>query len=216
MWKIIIEKEKQKNYFQKISLFLKEEYRQGKEIFPHKKDIFNAFKMTPWEKLKVVILGQDPYPGVNQAHGLSFSILNNKIPASLRNIFKELKNDLSLTTYKNNLSSWAFQGVLLLNAILTVEKRKTLSHKHIGWQIFTQNILKTLNQKENIVYILWGNFAQNFEKYIDSKKNYIIKSSHPSPLSSHKGFFNSKPFSKTNEYLAQNNIPMIDWSLTKK
>ncbi|XXP77353.1 MAG: uracil-DNA glycosylase [Lettuce witches'-broom phytoplasma] len=216
MWKTIIEQEKQKNYFQKISLFLEEEYNQGKEIFPPQKDIFNAFEFAPWEKVKVVILGQDPYPGVNQAHGLSFSVLNDKTPASLRNIFKELKNDLSLETKTNNLSNWAFQGVLLLNAILTVEKGKPLSHSHIGWQNFTKNILKTLNRKEKIVYILWGKFAQTFEPYIDADKNYIIKSTHPSPLSSHRGFFDSQPFSKTNQYLAQNKIPIIDWSLTEK
>ncbi|MFB5029623.1 MAG: Uracil-DNA glycosylase [Candidatus Phytoplasma pruni] len=214
MWKTIIEQEKQKKYFQKISLFLEEEYNQGKEIFPPQKNIFNAFEFTPWEKVKVVILGQDPYPGVNQAHGLSFSVLNDKTPASLRNIFKELKNNLSLETKTNNLSNWAFQGVLLLNAILTVEKGKPLSHSYIGWQSFTKNIFKTLNRKEKIVYILWGKFAQTFEQYIDAEKNYIIKSPHPSPLSAHRGFFDSQPFSKTNQYLEQNKIPIIDWSLT--
>ncbi|MDO8168212.1 uracil-DNA glycosylase [Candidatus Phytoplasma melaleucae] len=213
MWGKIINNEKKKEYFQKIFTFLKEQQYKGKQIFPLGKDIFNAFKLTPWAKIKVVILGQDPYPGANQAHGLAFSVCNLKTPYSLQNIFKELQNDLFLKAHNNNLSSWAREGVLLLNVILTVEKNNPLSHKNIGWEEFTKNILQFLQKKDKIVYILWGKFAQNYKKYIDQHRNYIIQSAHPSPLSADKGFFGSKPFSKTNQYLIKNNIPPINWAL---
>ncbi|MFP7699587.1 uracil-DNA glycosylase [Candidatus Phytoplasma pyri] len=212
MWLEIINKEKNKPYFKSMVYFLKKEIQKGKIIFPEPQKIFLAFKLTPYKKVKVVILGQDPYSGDNQAHGLSFSVRNNqKTPPSLNNIFKELKNDLGIINNKNNLKSWALEGVLMLNSILTVERFKSFSHNNIGWQTFTENIFKFLRQRQKIVYILWGKFAQNYEKYIIKEKNYIIKSSHPSPLSSYRGFFNSKPFSKTNNFLFSQNIKIINW-----
>lgn len=213
MWSKIIKKEKNKPYFKSMVYFLKTEYQKGKIIFPAKDNIFLSFKLTPFEKVKVVILGQDPYAKENQAHGLSFSVQNQKTPPSLKNIFKELKNDLCLNVQQNNLQKWSLQGVLMLNAILTVEKNKTLSHLGIGWEIFTKNIFKALNQKQKIVYILWGKFAQSYEKYIIKEHNYIIKNAHPSPFSAHRGFFNSKPFSKTNNFLISNKIKKINWQL---
>ncbi|TVY12069.1 uracil-DNA glycosylase [Candidatus Phytoplasma pini] len=214
MWQTIIKKEKQKEYFRKIIIYLKKEIQIGKSIFPSSNKIFEAFRLTPWENLKVIILGQDPYPGINQAHGLSFSVNNNIAPPSLKNIFKELKNDLNIRKTNNNLTNWALEGVLLLNSILTVEKGKPLSHKNIGWEEFTKNIFQQLSlYKEKIVYILWGKNAQIYEKYINMEKNFVIKSAHPSPLSAHKGFFGSKLFSKTNIYLQQNKIPTINWFL---
>jgi uracil-DNA glycosylase len=215
MWKNFIEQEKKKSYFKNIIFFLKQEKQNQKIIYPSFKNIFQAFVLTSWEKTKVVILGQDPYPGPNQAHGLSFSTLSERTPSSLQNIFKELKNDLYLLTYKNNLTLWALEGVLLLNSILTVEQYKPLSHENIGWQIFTQNCFKLLQKKEKIVYILWGKLAQKYENYIISKKNYIIKSPHPSFFSASKGFFGSKPFSKTNQYLIENKIIPINWNLNR-
>ncbi|MEZ0180139.1 uracil-DNA glycosylase ['Camptotheca acuminata' phytoplasma] len=214
-WQEFITQEKQKKYFQNIIHFLKNEEKIGKIIYPKSQNILKAFTLTPLNNLKVVILGQDPYPSINQAHGLSFSVENQKTPASLKNIFKELKNDLNLISYNNNLSLWALEGVLLLNTILTVEANKPLSHQNIGWEIFTQNIFKFLNQKEKIVYVLWGKFSQKYEQYINKKKNYILKSSHPSPLSAHRGFLGSKPFSKINTYLSQNKIKNINWDLNR-
>ncbi|WCA22484.1 uracil-DNA glycosylase [Candidatus Phytoplasma oryzae] len=217
MWKDFISKEKQKIYFQKIFNFLKEEKKKGKIIFPSKDNLFKAFELTSFLKIKVVILGQDPYSGFNQAHGLSFSTLSEATPPSLNNIFKELKNDLSLSNVKkNNLSLWALEGVLLLNSILTVEKGKSLSHQNIGWHFFTVNFFNFLNKNKNkIVYILWGKLAQKYEKYIIKEKNLIIKSSHPSFYSANKGFFGSKPFSRTNQYLQKNNIKPINWDLNR-
>ncbi|MBP3059439.1 uracil-DNA glycosylase [Texas Phoenix palm phytoplasma] len=215
-WKDIIIQEQKKPYFKEILNFLKLQIQNKKIIFPSLDKIFNSFQLTPFNKVKVVILGQDPYIYFNQAHGLSFSVYKAKITPSLKNIFKELKNDLNLVPKTNNLTLWALEGVLLLNTILTVEKGNSLSHKNIGWEIFTKNILNFLFQKQNIVYILWGNYAQNYSKFINIRQNYIIKSAHPSPLSAHRGFFNSKPFSKTNQYLIKNNIIPINWDLNRK
>ncbi|WAN63242.1 Uracil-DNA glycosylase, family 1 [Candidatus Phytoplasma rubi] len=214
-WKELIYQERQKKYFQNIINFLEGEFKIKKQIYPPLKKIFEAFIMTPFEDVKVVILGQDPYFNINQAHGLSFSVKNKKTPASLRNIFKELRNDLNLISKTNNLTLWAERGVFLLNSILTVEAGKPLSHKNIGWKEFTKNIFKFLNKKEKIVYILWGKIAQEYIKYIDIDKNYILKSPHPSPFSAYKGFFGSKPFSKTNFYLIKNHILPIYWDLNK-
>lgn len=186
--------------------------------FPEYNDIFNALKLTPYSKVKVVILGQDPYHGTGEAHGLSFSVKDNiKKPPSLKNIFKELHDDLGYPEpTSGNLEKWAKEGVLLLNSVLTVEKDKAASHKDLGWEILTDHIIKLLNMKETpIVFILWGNFAKKKKVYITNKKHLIIESPHPSPFSAYTGFFGSKPFSKTNNFLIKNNIEPIDFNLNK-
>lgn len=186
--------------------------------FPEYNDIFNALKLTPYSKVKVVILGQDPYHGTGEAHGLSFSVKDDiKKPSSLKNIFKELHDDLGYPEPKSgNLEKWAKEGVLLLNSVLTVEKDKAASHKDLGWEILTDHIIKLLNMKETpIVFILWGNFAKKKKVYITNKKHLIIESPHPSPFSAYTGFFGSKPFSKTNNFLIKNNIEPIDFNLNK-
>ncbi len=186
--------------------------------FPEYNDIFNALKLTPYSKVKVVILGQDPYHGTGEAHGLSFSVKDDiKKPPSLKNIFKELHDDLGYPEPKSgNLEKWAKEGVLLLNSVLTVEKDKAASHKDLGWEILTDHIIKLLNTKETpIVFILWGNFAKKKKVYITNKKHLIIESPHPSPFSAYTGFFGSKPFSKTNNFLIKNNIEPIDFNLNK-
>ena len=186
--------------------------------FPEYNDIFNALKLTPYSKVKVVILGQDPYHGTGEAHGLSFSVKDDiKKPPSLKNIFKELHDDLGYPEPKSgNLEKWAKEGVLLLNSVLTVEKDKAASHKDLGWEILTDHIIKLLNMKETpIVFILWGNFAKKKKVYITNKKHLIIESPHPSPFSAYTGFFGSKPFSKTNNFLIKNNIEPIDFNLNK-
>ena len=188
---------------------------EEKTIYPLKENIFNAFKLTPYENVKVVIVGQDPYHGENEAHGLSFSVQDNvKIPPSLQNIYKELYDDLGIMPKKTgNLTGWAKEGVLLLNSTLTVEKDKANSHQGLGWQIFTDYVIKVLNQKnEPVVFILWGNFARSKKTLITNSKHLIIESPHPSPFSAYNGFFGSKPFSKTNNFLIKNNIKPIDWS----
>jgi uracil-DNA glycosylase len=187
-----------------------------KEHYPPTRDIFKALELTPFDKVKAVILGQDPYHNENQANGLAFSVYRGiKIPPSLRNIYKELNNDLGLPIPKHgDLSKWALQGVLLLNSILTVEPHKPASHRGIGWEEYTDEIIKEINdKKENVVFILWGNYAQAKGKHIDKSKHLIIKSPHPSPFSARNGFFGSKPFSKCNTYLKQNDIEEIDWEL---
>ena len=193
---------------------IKKEYNE-KVIYPEIDKIFNAFNLTPFECVKVVIIGQDPYHGEKEANGLAFSINEGvKIAPSLRNIFKELKNDLNVDKTNKDLSSWAEQGVLLLNTILTVEKDKPLSHKNIGWENITDYLIKYISDnKNNVVFILWGNNAIKKECLINNNKHLILKSVHPSPLSASRGFFGSKPFSKTNDYLKKNNQSVIDWSL---
>lgn len=188
------------------------------KIFPEVDNIFAALKLTPYENVKVVIVGQDPYHGINEAHGLSFSVLDGvSIPPSLQNIYKELENDLDIKVAKSgNLTKWAKEGVLLLNAVLTVEKDKPASHKNLGWELLTDYIIKVINLKdEPVVFILWGNFARAKKSLITNKKHLIIESTHPSPFSCHNGFFGSKPFSKTNSFLIKNNIKPIDWDLNK-
>ena len=187
-----------------------------KTIFPAKKDIFNALKLTDYKDVKVVIVGQDPYHGIGEAHGLSFSVLKGvKIPPSLQNIYKELEDDLGIKPKNHGeLTGWAKQGVLLLNAVLTVEKDKASSHKGLGWELFTDYIIKLLNTREDpIVFILWGNFAKSKQKLITNKNHLVITSAHPSPFSAYGGFFGSKPFSKTNEFLIKHKKKPIDWSL---
>lgn len=186
-----------------------------KTIYPLKEHIFNAFKFTSYENVKVVIVGQDPYHGEGEAHGLSFSVQDNiKIPPSLQNIYKELYSDLGISPKKTgNLTGWAKEGVLLLNSTLTVEKDKANSHQGLGWQYFTDYVIKVLNLSENpIVFILWGNFARSKKVLITNPKHLILESPHPSPFSAYNGFFGSKPFSKTNDFLIKNNIKPIDWS----
>ena len=184
-------------------------------IYPSINDVFRALNLTSFEDLKAVIIGQDPYHGEGEANGLAFSLNKDvKITPSLRNIFKELESDLGIKRTNKDLSGWAKQGVLLLNTILTVEKDKPLSHKDLGWQEITDYIIKYISDnKENVVFILWGNESQKKSDLIDKNKHYIIRSAHPSPLSASRGFFGSKPFSKTNEYLKKNNQSIIDWSL---
>lgn len=201
-WDLVLHDEMQKSYFKYIKDFIKEE-RLSKTIYPPAKDLFNAFRLTDFKDIKVVILGQDPYHGEKEAMGLSFSVRRGvRTPPSLRNIFKELKDDLKIERTNTDLSDWAKQGVFLLNTVLTVEKDKANSHKDIGWEIFTDFVIKQINDKlNNVVFILWGRQARDKKRLITNPNHYIIESAHPSPLSAYNGFFGSKPFSKTNNYL---------------
>lgn len=211
-WDIILEDEMKKEYFKNLGVFVKNEYRT-KTCYPQYKDIFNALRYTDYDEVKVVILGQDPYHGENEAHGLSFSVLDGvKRPPSLNNIFKELYDDLGVKRTTNDLTSWAIQGVLLLNSIMSVVKDTPLSHKGRGWEIFTDDIIRYLNEREKpIVFILWGSYARSKKELITNKNHYIIESVHPSPLSANRGFFGSKPFSKTNNFLVKNGMEPINW-----
>lgn len=202
------------DHFEHVIRKIDNEYKK-ECIYPQKEAIFKAFNLTRFDKLKVVLIGQDPYHGENEANGLAFSLNRDvKITPSLRNIFKELEDDVGIKRTNTELSGWAKQGILLLNNILTVEKDKPLSHKNIGWQTITDYFIKYISdKKDNIVFILWGNESQKKLSLIDEKKHYVIKSAHPSPLSASRGFFGSKPFSKTNKYLKKNNQSVIDWSL---
>ena len=211
-WDIILKDEFKKEYFAKLGTFVKSEYK-NKIIFPEYKNIFNSLRLTDYDDVKVVIIGQDPYHGVGEAHGLCFSVQEGvKTPPSLANIFKELRNDLGIIRTKTDLTDWAKQGVLLLNAIMTVEKDKPLSHKDKGWEIFTDNIIKYLNEREKpVIFVLWGSYARSKKELIDLKKHYVIESAHPSPLSASRGFFGSKPFSRINEILNKTNQDIIRW-----
>ena len=214
-WKDRLRDEFAADYMAKLSQFLRDEKAASKVIYPESKNIFTAFNLTLFEAVKVVILGQDPYHGSGQAHGLSFSVPGNvKPPPSLINIYKELQDDLKKEVNFNNgnLENWAKQGVFLLNTTLTVERSKPLSHQKIGWDIFTNKVISVIsNELENIVFILWGSFAQSKKEYIDSSKHLILIAPHPSPLSAHRGFFGSKPFSKTNAFLKSKQIDMVEW-----
>lgn len=211
-WDIILKDEYEKEYFKNLLNYINEEYN-NKTVYPLKENIFKALEYTDYNDIKVVILGQDPYHGEGEAQGLSFSIPNDiKITPSLRNIFKELKNDLNIERTNTDLSDWAKQGILLLNAILTVCKDTPLSHKDKGWEIFTDEIIKKINEREDpVIFILWGNYARSKKKLIRNKNHYIIESAHPSPLSASRGFFDSKPFSKTNNILNSINKESIRW-----
>lgn len=213
-WDEILEKEFEKDYYQNLRHFLDIEY-QNHNIFPPAKDIYNALRITPYKEVKVLILGQDPYHEINQAHGLAFSVNKNvAIPPSLLNIYKELKDDLNLYIPDNGyLIKWAKQGVLLLNTTLTVQEHKANSHYGKGWEILTDAIIKSLNDKDKMVYILWGRNARNKKMLISNPKHLILESAHPSPLSAYNGFFGSKPFSKTNQYLIENNLSPINWQI---
>lgn len=216
-WDLYLQEEYEKEYFQELIKFVDDEYK-NKTIYPKKSEIFNAFHYTSYNDTKVVILGQDPYHGINQAEGLSFSVKNTvKKPPSLQNIFKELEDDLGIPFPEvNSLIPWAKEGVLLLNAVLTVQESHPASHKDKGWEVFTDEVIKILNQKETpVVFILWGNFARNKKKFITNPIHYVIESAHPSPFSAYNGFFGSKPFSKTNEFLKSKGIKEINWNIKK-
>ena len=212
-WDEVLKDELKKEYFRKLGIFVKNEYK-NKTIFPRYDHIFNALKLTDYDKVKVVILGQDPYHGINEAHGLSFSVQEGvKRPPSLDNIFKELYNDLGIKRTNNDLTDWAKQGILLLNSVLTVEKDKAFSHQGKGWEIFTDTIIKKLNEREKpVIFVLWGNAARSKKELINLNRHYVIESAHPSPLSANRGFFKSKPFSKINKILKDNNQTEIEWS----
>ena len=216
-WLAVLQDEFEKDYMKSLRAFLVEEKKAGKIIYPKSDDIFRAFELTPFDKVKVVILGQDPYHGAGQAHGLSFSVENGvRFPPSLQNIFKELETDIDGFQNPNhgNLSNWAKQGVLMLNASLTVRANEAGSHQKQGWETFTDKVIETISkEKENVIFILWGKFAQAKETLINIEKHVIIKSAHPSPFSAFSGFFNSKPFSKTNKILKDLSKEEIDWSL---
>ena len=215
-WKKRLQDEFNQPYFKNIVLHIKTEKEQGKIIYPPGSLIFNAFNSTPFEKVKIVILGQDPYHGPKQAHGLSFSVQNGVAPPpSLVNIFKELKADIGIEIPKHgNLSYWAQQGVFLLNASLTVRAGEPMSHARIGWADFTNAVIKKISlEKEHVVFMLWGKFAQEKRTLIDNSKHLILRSVHPSPLSAHAGFFGCRHFSMANEWLAKHGIEPIDWKL---
>jgi uracil-DNA glycosylase len=216
-WTEALAKEKTTPYFQELMLYVQSEREAGKVIYPPKEDVFNAFAMTALEDIRVVILGQDPYHGPNQAHGLCFSVLPGvKIPPSLRNIYKELAYDIDGFTIPNHgtLSPWAEQGVLLLNTVLTVEQGKAHSHAKLGWETFTDRVIEVVNQHcSNVVFLLWGSHAQKKGNTINREKHHVLHAPHPSPLSAHRGFFGSKPFSQTNQLLVESGKMPIVWQV---
>lgn len=215
-WNSILSAEKEKAYYQSMVSKIEAERELGKVIFPEEKDIFTAFDLTDFDDVKVVILGQDPYHGAGQAHGLSFSVLPGvKMPPSLRNMYKELAEDIEGFVIPDHgyLESWAKQGVLLLNTVLTVEEGKAHSHAKFGWETFTDSIIEQLNKnKENIIFLLWGAHAQKKGANIDATRHSILKAPHPSPLSAHRGFFGCKHFSQVNELLKLKNLSEINWT----
>jgi uracil-DNA glycosylase len=213
-WEDLIQSELEKPYFQKLVQFLKEE-DQKHLVLPPKDKRLACFKLTPYENVKVVIIGQDPYHNIGQAHGLSFSVESGDYPPSLKNIYQEYCNDLNMPyPQTGNLSSWAKQGVLLLNTVLTVVVHQPMSHQKKGWEGFTLEVVKKINEKmDPVVFILWGAHAQSFIPYINDQKHLILKAPHPSPLSAHRGFFGSKPFTKTNAFLIKHHQTPIDWKL---
>lgn len=216
-WKAVLNEEFMQPYFIEIVNFLKTEKMAKKIIYPPGSEIFNAFEQTPFNKVKVVILGQDPYHGSGQAHGLCFSVQHGITPPpSLINIYKEIKSDIgiSISANKGNLTPWAKQGVLLLNATLTVRANEPNSHSTIGWTRFTDAVIRKISEKKNgIVFLLWGRFAQEKQILIDRTKHFILQAAHPSPFSANRGFLGCKHFSKTNELLTKQGIDPIDWSI---
>ena len=216
-WKELLQDDISQSYFLSIIDLLNSERDQGKIIFPQSKLVFNAFNKTPFDKLRVVILGQDPYHNPGQAHGLSFSVpIGTKPPRSLINIFKEIQSDMGveMPLEYGNLTHWAEQGVLLLNAFLTVRLNEPASHAKIGWMDFTDAVIKKISDnKKGIIFLLWGNFAQQKQTLIDEDKHFLLKAAHPSPFSANRGFFGCKHFSKTNELLIQQGYSPIDWKL---
>ena len=216
-WLAVLDYEFEKDYMKNLKSFLEQEKENGATVYPKGSDIFNALNTTPFDRVKVVILGQDPYHGAGQAHGLSFSVQRGvTVPPSLKNIYKELESDIEGFKAPNhgNLTHWAEQGVLLLNATLTVRASEAGSHQNRGWEIFTDEIIKALSEKrKHLVFLLWGKYAQAKSTLIDQQKHYVLTSAHPSPFSAHTGFLGSKHFSKTNQLLVQNNLTPIDWNL---
>lgn len=215
-WKEQLAEEFDKEYFKNIVSFLKQQKAEGKIIYPSGLQLFNAFALTPFNQVKAVLIGQDPYHGAGQAHGLCFSVLPGiKPPPSLVNIFKELQSDIGAIPPQNGfLEQWAQQGLLMLNTSLTVEAGKPMSHANIGWESFTDAVIKKISeQKRGIVFLLWGKFAQSKEALINTSKHFVLKAAHPSPYSANAGFFWCKHFSKTNEILMQQGIPPIDWQI---
>ncbi|GAC15640.1 uracil-DNA glycosylase [Aliiglaciecola lipolytica] len=216
-WKAIIAAEKQQPYFQAILTFLNDQRSAGKIIYPPEDHIFSALELTPFEKVKVVILGQDPYHGPNQAHGLSFSVEHGvKTPPSLKNIYKELANDFDdfVVPAHGNLCQWAKQGVLLLNTVLTVEQGKAHSHAKIGWETFTDKLIATLSeQHEGVIFMLWGSHAQKKSMLVDHHKHHVLNAPHPSPLSAHRGFLGCKHFSQSNQILLAQGQAPINWQI---
>lgn len=213
-WSGLLAAEFEKPYYKSLIAFLREE-EQDHTIFPPKSERFSAYNKTPFQAVKVVILGQDPYHGDGQAHGLSFSVRDEKIPPSLKNIYKELADDVGCEIPRSgDLSAWAEQGVFLLNTVLSVRASEAGSHQQKGWEQFTDATIRLLSEeKEHLVFILWGRPAQSKEKLIDSSRHLVLKAPHPSPLSSYRGFFGSKPFSKSNDYLKAHGITPIEWCL---
>ncbi len=215
-WHAALATELAQPYMRTLSTFLRNEKKMGKVLYPNFKEIFNAFELAPLNKVKVVIIGQDPYHGPNQAHGLCFSVQKGvTVPPSLVNIYKELEDDLKIKPVKHgDLTAWAKQGILLLNSVLTVEQAKPAAHQNRGWEKFTDKVIELLN-KENrpLVFVLWGSYAQQKGKMIDRNKHLVLHSVHPSPLSAYRGFFGSKPFSQINEYLIKQKQTPIDWKL---
>ncbi|PHS14955.1 MAG: uracil-DNA glycosylase [Kangiella sp.] len=216
-WSDLLAEEKQKDYFKETLSYIADKRANGVTVFPPKEQVFSAFSATPFEKIKVVIIGQDPYHGSNQAHGLCFSVLpGNKTPPSLKNIYKELKQDIEEFEIPDHghLQSWADQGVLLLNTVLTVEQGQAHSHKHLGWEKFTDVVIEKINQhNEAIVFLLWGAHAQKKGAQVDQSKHLVLKAPHPSPLSAHRGFLGCKHFSMVNEYLVSKGNKEINWQV---
>lgn len=212
-WKDVFETIKQENDFSSLEETLEEKYRTG-AVFPPRGEIYTAFELTPFEAVKVVIIGQDPYHGEGQSHGLAFSVNEGvKVPPSLRNMYKELESDLGIKRTKGNLKDWAEEGVLLLNTVLTVDAHQAHSHRGLGWEKFTDGVIRKVSENlEDVVFILWGKPAQQKEKLIDTTKHHVIKSTHPSPLSAYRGFFGTQPFSRTNDYLESHGREPVDWS----
>ncbi|WP_414042164.1 uracil-DNA glycosylase [Macrococcus sp. EM39E] len=212
-WQTIFHKIKTSYDFSEMDAFLDDAFAT-KTIYPPRDTIYNAFTLTPFEAVKVVIIGQDPYHGPNQAHGLAFSVQQGtKLPPSLRNMYQELESDLGITRLTGDLTCWAKEGVLLLNRVLTVEEKKANAHKGIGWEQFTSAIIEAVSEhKDHVVFVLWGSPAQKLSQFIDTEKHTIIKSVHPSPLSAYRGFFGSKPYSQVNEDLLAHGLTPIDWA----
>lgn len=215
-WLKALSAEFEQNYMYELKAFLQQEMQTGKVIYPKNSLIFNALNTTPLDQIKVVILGQDPYHGPDQAHGLSFSVPDGiKPPPSLKNIFKEQQSDLNIHNHTGNLSSWAKQGVLLLNSVLTVEQAQAASHQGRGWERFTDQVIAIINQQcEGVVFMLWGAYAQKKGQHIDHNKHLVLKAPHPSPLSAHRGFLGCRHFSQTNKYLESHSKAPINWQLS--
>ncbi|QQD84724.1 MULTISPECIES: uracil-DNA glycosylase [Jeotgalicoccus] len=212
-WDNVFKKINENHDFSTLKETLSSRYQSG-NVFPPREEIYTAFDLTPFENVKVVILGQDPYHGEGQAHGLAFSVNDGiKLPPSLRNIYKELEADLGIKRHSGSLKDWAREGVLLLNTVLTVDESQANSHRGLGWEVFTDSVIEAVSDNlEGVVFILWGKPAQRKIKLIDTTKHHIIQSVHPSPLSAYRGFFGSKPFSQTNDYLVSQGLKPIDWS----